>query len=95
MDTTILRALRADAREWWWHRQLRQQGHVAEARALERADVRANVRTLRAATGWRPTGDGCTTIVQPFGCTVCGGYRHGKRLAALARERLPQVEAVA
>lgn len=90
-----LRQLRKDAQSWWWHKELRNRGHVEEARALERASIRSSVRTLRAATSWEPNSDGTTTIntgpidIYAGGYTVCGGYRNGQGLASIARETLP------
>lgn len=44
---TALNALRADARNWWWHAELRRQGRHDAAKVLERKSVRDDVRQLR------------------------------------------------
>lgn len=49
MQTEILRVLRAEARSWWRHRELRRSGDLDEARRLERQSIRRDVAYLRAA----------------------------------------------
>lgn len=46
---TIYAILNASARSWWYHRQLREQGRVAEARQRERASIRDHARDLKEA----------------------------------------------
>ena len=46
---TIYGILDASARLWWYHRQLRESGRVAEARQCERASIRDHARDLRKA----------------------------------------------
>ena len=47
MNTIILRCLRYDAERWWYHRALRRQGQIAEARRLERDSVRSALHDFR------------------------------------------------
>tara|TARA_R110002074_G_scaffold188926_1_gene354673 strand:- start:36 stop:506 length:471 start_codon:yes stop_codon:yes gene_type:complete len=49
MQTEVLRVLRAEARSWWRHRELRRTGDHDEARQLERQTVSRDVGYLRAA----------------------------------------------
>lgn len=49
MKTEILRALRAEAQNWWAHKDLRAAGRIDEARARERTSIRGTVESLRAA----------------------------------------------
>lgn len=49
MQTEVLRVLRAEARSWWRHRELRGTGDLDEARQLERLTIRRDVGYLRAA----------------------------------------------
>ena len=97
MNTRVLRALRADAREWWYHQALRKEGNIAEAQQRERSSIRSAVRSLREAVGWYPSGDGCTTVVtrvegsRVTGTLTCGGYRAGRHKAALVREFWPRL----
>ncbi len=50
MTLTVLRLLFKDARSWWYHRKLRQQGRVAEARRRERKCVQKHALDLDRAT---------------------------------------------
>ena len=43
----VYRVLDTDARRWWYHRRLRDDGSTAEARRRERASIREQVRRLR------------------------------------------------
>lgn len=45
----LYRAIRDDARQWWYHAQLRQQGQVEEARKREIKSTRETIRNLRRA----------------------------------------------
>lgn len=49
MQTEVLRVLRAEARSWWRHRELRRSGELEEARRLERVTIRRDIGYLRAA----------------------------------------------
>ena len=49
MQTEVLRVLRAEARSWWRHRELRKSGKLEEARRLERITIRRDTEYLRAA----------------------------------------------
>jgi hypothetical protein len=46
---TVARLLRADARQWWYHAQLRRQGNAAEARRREAESVRSSIAHIRLA----------------------------------------------
>lgn len=43
----VLRLLRYDAKRWWYHKTLREQGNIAKATILERASIRDEVRFIR------------------------------------------------
>ena len=47
MQTEVLRVLRAEARSWWRHRELRRSGELEEARRLERITIRRDLGYLR------------------------------------------------
>ena len=49
----VLRLLRFDARQWWYHQALRTQGRTDEAIKLERASIRNDVKFIRANVGRR------------------------------------------
>lgn len=49
MQTEVLRVLRAEARSWWRHRELRGTGDLDEARRLERKTISRDIGYLRAA----------------------------------------------
>ena len=61
MQTEVLRVLRAEARSWWRHRELRRTGDFDEARRLERQTIRRDLGYLRAA------------INNPNAYVSCGG----------------------
>lgn len=48
MQTQLYSILNDRAQRWWYHRHLRQTGRREEARKLERAQIRDDVRRLRA-----------------------------------------------
>jgi hypothetical protein len=54
-EAKVLRLLRSDARVWWWHVELRNQGRIAEAIKLERKSIRSHVRFIRENIGRRAT----------------------------------------
>jgi hypothetical protein len=67
--------LRADARQWWWHAELRQRGQHAEARRLENASTRRliqSIRTMRIAhkgdVGWHYDAQ---PQIEPGLCVAC------------------------
>lgn len=49
MKTTLLRALRAEARAWWYHADLRRRGNLTEARVRENRSIRDDLKTIRTA----------------------------------------------
>jgi hypothetical protein len=49
MQTEELRVLRAEARSWWRHRELRRTGDLDEVPLLERLTIRRDLGYLRAA----------------------------------------------
>ena len=61
MQTKVLRVLRAEARSWWRHRELRRTGDLDEARRLERKTISRDIGYLRAA------------INNPNAYVSCGG----------------------
>lgn len=61
MQTEVLRVLRAEARSWWRHRELRRTGDLDEARRLERQTILRDLGYLR------------TAINNPNAYVSCGG----------------------
>lgn len=61
MQTEILRLLRAEARSWWRHRELRRTGDLDEARRLQRQTILRDLGYLR------------TAINNPNAYVSCGG----------------------
>ena len=61
MQTEVLRVLRAEARSWWRHRELRRTGSLDDARRLERQTILRDLGYLRAA------------INNPNAYVSCGG----------------------
>lgn len=66
----VIDLLYADARDWWYHRELRSTGQTAEARRREHDSVRNNVQSINAAvygviarngSGWTLMHRGYTT----------------------------------
>ena len=49
MQTEVLRVLRAEARSWWRHRELRRTGDLDEACRLERQTIRRDIGYLHEA----------------------------------------------
>jgi len=49
MKTQLYSILNRKAKSWWYHRKLREQGRVREARERERHSIKENVRILRLA----------------------------------------------
>ncbi|CUH60038.1 hypothetical protein [Thalassobacter stenotrophicus] len=49
MQTEVLRVLRAEARSWWRHRELRRNDGLDEARRLERQTISRDIGYLRVA----------------------------------------------
>ena len=77
MRAWVLRALRADARAWWYHRELRQHGWAFEAAPRERRSIRENLdvvrKTLATPGAHVSVGRGGTTIHFARGATLSGG----------------------
>lgn len=46
---TLYALLNDEAKRWWYYRQLREQGNVAEARRKERESIRSTIKTIREA----------------------------------------------
>ena len=88
MQTEVLRVLRAEARSWWRHRELRRTGDHDEARQLERQTIRRDVGYLRAAlenpNAYVSCGGGGTIL--HLGLTIVSLYAPVERfpLASLA-----------
>lgn len=49
---TIYNILNTDAKRWWYHRQLRDQGNDKEARKRERQTIRQDIQKLRSALAY-------------------------------------------
>lgn len=65
----IFRAIRSDARQWWYHSQLRRQGQVDEARKREHQSIASTVSHLRNAMA----NGGFVTISARGGCVITVG----------------------
>lgn len=94
MKTTILAILRADAEAWWYHRQLREQGQLAEAAQLERGSIRGSLRSLREAVksgGFLAIGRGGPTLHTSAHCKV-QGYVADKGVFGAAALLVPVVD---
>ena len=76
MRAWVLRVLRADARAWWHHRELRGAGWTAEAARLERRSIRGDLdvirKTLATPSAHVSVGRGGTTIHLARGATLTG-----------------------
>ena len=88
MQTEVLRLLRAEARSWWRHRELRRTGSLDDARRLERQTICRDIRYLRAAlnnpNAYVSCGEGGTIL--HLGLTTVSLYAPVERfpLASLA-----------
>ena len=83
----VLRELRASAKEWWYHTDLRRQGHIEEARQLERAAVRSMLGEIRATLandGWLQIGRGGATLHYSPNAHVEGLHPHHIRACIAA-----------
>ena len=49
MTDNLYTLLNNDAKRWWYHRQLREQGQAAEARKRERDSIREHIKVLKTA----------------------------------------------
>ena len=61
MQTKVLRVLRAEARSWWRHRELRRTGDLDAAHRLERQTISRDIGYLR------------TALSNPNAYVSCGG----------------------
>ena len=88
MQTKILRMLRAEARSWWRHRELRRTDGLDEALRLERQTISRDIGYLRAAlnnpNAYVSCGGGGTILY--LGLTTVSRYAPVERfpLASLA-----------
>lgn len=67
--------LNRKAKAWWYHRQLREYGNIAEARRGEHRSLRDTVRTLRDGLrngGFITIGRGGWSFHYAEGCTLSG-----------------------
>jgi len=65
MNTTLYKLLNDDAKSWWYHHRLREQGQVEEARKLEQESILNDLRHLRLAiqnNGFLTVGRGGWTL---------------------------------
>ena len=97
MQTEVLRVLRAEARSWWRHRELRRTGGLDEALRLERKTISRDIGYLRAAlnnpNAYISCGGGGTIL--HLGLTTVSLYAPIERfpLASLAvRLRTPLID---
>ncbi|MFW6083741.1 MAG: hypothetical protein ACODAA_00835 [Gemmatimonadota bacterium] len=75
---TLYSILDRQARSWWYHRQLRDEGNEREARKRERRSIRSTLDSLRQALD----NDGALTIGR-YGATL--HYSEGGRVQGLHR----------
>lgn len=47
MKTALLKHLNRDAKDWWYHRKLREAGNDVDARKAERRSIKDDMRTIR------------------------------------------------
>lgn len=73
MKTTLLRSIRTEAREWWYHRQLRSQNETAEALRREHESMRSDLKTIRTAR-LATIGRGGSTIYLPNGTRITASW---------------------
>lgn len=73
MKTTLLRALRAEARAWWYHADLRRQGNLTEARVRENRSIRDDLKTIRTAR-FATIGHGGSTIFLDKQSRITAGW---------------------
>ena len=55
MQASTLSILRADAKDWWYNKQLRAKGREEDARRFERQSIRQHVKFLRDGLGYTET----------------------------------------
>lgn len=84
---TVLRELRASAKEWWYHVELRKQGRLEEARERERGSMRSTLQEIRATLandGWLSIGRGGATLHYSPNAHVEGLHPHHVRACIAA-----------
>jgi hypothetical protein len=99
---TVFSLLNQDAKAWWFHKKLREQGQEEEARMKERESIRRGIHTIRGAFlytvgrgGWTVHGK---TVASGAGGSVSSklsGYGEGTLYSALlarARPSVPRVD---
>ena len=88
MRSIVLRLLRKEARAWWAHRALREQGQAEEAARRERASVRSGLhiirRALATADAHVAAGRCGTTVHYARGSTLSSPEPFERMAAALA-----------
>jgi hypothetical protein len=83
----VLRELRAGAKEWWYHAELRQRGRHAEAFQREHASIRSSLAEIRAALandGWLSIGRGGASLHYAPNAHVEGLHPHHVRACIAA-----------
>jgi hypothetical protein len=83
----VLRELRAFAKEWWYHAELRQRGQHAEAFQREHASTRSSLQDIRATLandGWLQIGRGGATLHYSPNAHVEGLHPHHIRACIAA-----------
>lgn len=71
MKTKLLRSIRTEAREWWYHRQLRSQNETAEAiRTALLATIGRGGSTIYLSNGSRITASWPIPLIQHLACPV-------------------------
>lgn len=73
MKTKLLRSIRTEAREWWYHRQLRSQNETAEAIKREHESMRSDLKTIRTAL-LATIGRGGSTIYLSNGSRITASW---------------------
>jgi hypothetical protein len=85
MNTSVLRALNAETKAWWYHVELRKQGYADEARKRERRSILGHVNDLRTAK-LMTIGRGGWTIYKGAHSRL-QGYGDGEPYAAILKAR--------
>ena len=90
-----------EAKAWWYHKKLREQGQTQEARKRERESIRSTIRTIRAARLFSVGRGGFTVRLEPvrgknsvsYGSVTghCAGRVYSELLAR-CRPEVPQYD---